>query len=98
MKGGERSQKTTICIPKQADEHVFQSFKQDHLPLVKHKGLSGLPHHCYLKFYTDWLKVTFQGETETAVRLGIKSWFADMGLSTSDCIWGLLFLLLTECP
>ena len=50
-----------------------------------------------MKFYTDWLKVTFQGEAETSVRLGIKSWFADVGLSTSDSIWG-LFLLLTECP
>ena len=50
-----------------------------------------------MKFYTDWLKVTFQEEAETSVRLGIKSWFADMGLSTSDSIWG-LFLLLTECP
>ena len=41
-------------------------------------------------FQIDWLKVTFLAEGETAVRLGIKSWFADMGLSTSDSIWGLL--------
>ena len=28
----------------------------------------------------------------TALRLGVKSWFADVGLSASDSIWGLFFL------
>ena len=41
------------------------------------------------------VKVTFLGEAETAVRLGVKSWFGDVNLSTSDLIFG-LFLLLTE--
>lgn len=30
----------------------------------------------------DWLKVTFLGESEMA----IKSWFADMGISRNDSI------------
>ena len=33
------------------------------------------------QFQTDWLKVTFLQEVETAVRLGIKSWFGDVGLA-----------------
>ena len=41
------------------------------------------------KFQIVWLKVTFLGEVETAVRLGVKSWFADVELSTSDSILGL---------
>lgn len=40
----------------------------------------------------DWLKFAFLGEAETEVRLGIMSWFADMGLRTSDSILGLLSL------
>jgi len=32
------------------------------------------------------------GGAETAIMLGIKSWFADMVLSTSDSILDLLFL------
>lgn len=35
----------------------------------------------------DSLKVTFLGETDTAVGLDIKSWFVDLALSTSDSIW-----------
>lgn len=40
----------------------------------------------------DWVKATstFQGEAETIIRVGINSWFADMGLSISDSISGLL--------
>ena len=44
------------------------------------------------KFRIDWLKVTFLGEAETATSLGSKSWFADVGFSTSDSILGLLVL------
>lgn len=44
------------------------------------------------QFQIDWLKVTFLGEAETAVRLGIRYWFADVGLSTGDSTLGLLFL------
>ena len=44
------------------------------------------------KFQIDWFKITFLGEIDTAVRLGIKSWLADMRLSTSDSILGLLSL------
>ena len=47
------------------------------------------------KFQTGLVKITFLGEAETAVRLGIRSWFADMGLSTSDSILGLLSLFFT---
>ena len=43
------------------------------------------------KFQDD--KITFLGEAETVrFMLGFKSWFADMGLSTSDSILGLLSL------
>ena len=38
------------------------------------------------------VKIPFLGGAKTAVGLGIKSWFADMGFSTRDSIWGLLFL------
>lgn len=37
------------------------------------------------------LKDAFLGEAKTTIRLSIKSWFADLELSTSDSIWGLLF-------
>ena len=41
----------------------------------------------------DWpVKTTFLGEVVTAIRLAIKSWFADVGFSTSDSILSLLFL------
>lgn len=40
-----------------------------------------------------WLvKDHIPGEAKTAVRLGIKSWFAGMGLGISDCIFALLSL------
>lgn len=38
------------------------------------------------KVQVGWLKVTFQEEVKT--KLGIKSWFAAMGLKTRDSIWG----------
>lgn len=41
--------------------------------------------------------MTFLGEAETAIRLDIKAWFADVGLSTSDSTLGqlsLFFLML----
>ena len=38
----------------------------------------------------DWFKIIFLRVVKIAVRLGIKSWFADLGLSTSDSILGLL--------
>lgn len=44
-------------------------------------------------FPIDWLKFTFLGRAATAVRLGLKSGFADLGLNTSDSILGLLSLL-----
>ena len=40
--------------------------------------------------------MSLRESSETAVRLGIKSWFPDMGLSTSHSFWGLLFLLFSE--
>lgn len=41
----------------------------------------------------DRLKVTYLGEAETTIRLGIKSWFADRGVSTIDSVRGLLSFL-----
>ena len=43
---------------------------------------------------SDWLiKITFLGKVETAVKSGIKSWFADVGFGTSNTILGLWFSL-----
>ena len=44
------------------------------------------------KFQANRFKMSSLEDTETVIRLGIKSWFADVGLSTSDSIRGLLFL------
>ena len=30
------------------------------------------------KFQTDWFKISFLGEAETAIKLVIKFWFSDM--------------------
>ena len=43
------------------------------------------------KFKIVWLKLPSLGEVEIAVRLGVKSWFADVGLSRSDSTLGLFF-------
>lgn len=48
-----------------------------------------------MKFQIDWLNITFLGEAETIVRSGIKFWFADVELSTSDSILGLFLLILS---
>lgn len=40
------------------------------------------------KLHIDWFKTLFLGEVNIALRLGIKCWFADLGLSTSDSIFG----------
>lgn len=34
--------------------------------------------------HVAWLEIAFLGDVEVAVRLGVKSWFANVGLSTSD--------------
>lgn len=39
------------------------------------------------------VKVTFLGGDEIAIRIGSKSWFADLGLRTRDSIVDLLSLL-----
>lgn len=44
----------------------------------------------------DWFKLTVLGEVETAVRLGMKSRFAYVRLSTGDCILGLLSLFFNK--
>lgn len=49
------------------------------------------------KFQIDWLRIYSWEEVKTAVRLGIRSWVADVGLSISDSIMGLLSLF-TESP
>ena len=38
-----------------------------------------------------WVKIPLLVKAETAVRLGIKSGFGNMGFSTSDTIWGAWF-------
>lgn len=43
------------------------------------------------KLQIDWFKTVFLGEVNIALRLGIKCWFADLGLSTSDSIFGPVF-------
>lgn len=40
------------------------------------------------KLQIDWFKTLFLGEVNIALRLGIKCWFADLGLSTGDSIFG----------
>lgn len=45
------------------------------------------------QFQVHWVTVAFLGEAESTVMLGIKSWFAHMGLSTSGSVLGLLFVL-----
>lgn len=35
------------------------------------------------------VKIIFLEEAETAVRLGMDSWFADVGLGTDNCVLGL---------
>lgn len=42
------------------------------------------------KFQIVWIKIVFLGEVEATIKLGIKSWFGDMGINTSDSIWSLL--------
>lgn len=44
------------------------------------------------KFQINGLRVPFLGEADSAIRLGLPSWFADMGFGTSDSIWSLLSL------
>lgn len=39
-------------------------------------------------FQIYYFKITFLGEVGTTIRLGIRSSFADMGLSTNDSILG----------
>ena len=48
------------------------------------------------KFKIVWLKLPSLGEVEIAVRLGVKSWFADVGLSRSDSTLGLFFFFFFE--
>lgn len=54
-------------------------FRQGYSP----KGGKGLSGDCFLvltrKFQLDQIKVTFLRKLKTIVRLGIKSWFTDVG-------------------
>ena len=67
-------------------------FRQSHLPKGNQRGL---PVEYLLqltkKCQVGWLEVTFLGKVDTAIQLGIKTWFAAVGLgpNTSDSIWGL---------
>ena len=45
------------------------------------------------KFQIYYFKIIFLGQIEIAIRLGIESWFSDVGFSTSDSIVGLLSFL-----
>ena len=64
-------------------------FKQDHLPLGKERDLSGGLTHQYSP-----VKIIFLKGTETTMRLGIKSWFANIGLRTSDSTGSCCFFLI----
>lgn len=46
-------------------------------------------------FHIDWFKIPFLGEAESIIKLGIRSQFGDMGLSTSDSILNLRSLFQT---
>ena len=47
----------------------------------------------------DWpIKITFLGEIVTAIKLGIKSCFIDVELSTSDAISGPGFVFFFQIP
>ena len=81
---------SSIVIQGYRDTYFFSSF----IPLIFLWGIKGVYQAgtslvLTKKFQIVRLKVTFLGEVETAVRLGVKSWFADVGLSTSDSILGL---------
>ena len=41
-------------------------------------------------FQRDWFKIPLLGDTKTAIKLGIRSWFGDLGFSISDFILALL--------
>ena len=40
-----------------------------------------------LTFQTDWLKSLLLGEVETVFKLGVKSWFGDVGLAQENPFW-----------
>lgn len=45
------------------------------------------------RFETDWLKAIFLGKDESAIRLGSKSWLADVGFRVTDStldLWSLI--------
>lgn len=45
------------------------------------------------KFQMVWFKIKLLGEVETAVRLGTKSWFAEVAFSIADSILDMLIFL-----
>lgn len=56
-------------------------FQEGYLPLGKRRGLSGRRALCADQATPDWLvKGHILWEAETVVRLGMKSWFAGVGL------------------
>lgn len=46
-----------------------------------------LPHYCWSE-NSRLIRITFLGEAEIAIKLGIKSQFADVGLRIGDSILG----------
>lgn len=66
-------------------EGVFQARSPCHLKITSVVWIR--------KLQANRFKMSSLEDTETVIRLGIKSWFVDVGLSTSDSIRGLLFLV-----
>ena len=64
---------------------------QAKLPSLRGQGRRGFiwqtPHWLIRKSQTDWFKIPFLGGAETALRLGIKSWFAGWGLARVTPFW-----------
>ena len=63
------------------------------------RGLSSrLPPSCWPSNsgLTGWLKVSFLGEAETAIRVSVRNGFADMRLSRSDSPSGACYLLFND--
>lgn len=58
-------------------------FRQSHLPSVEGRGpITPITLLVLLrKFCTHWFKIPLLREAESKIRLGSKSWFADLGLS-----------------
>ena len=79
------SQKIELCgslttkeLKKKHSSRLVDYFRQGHLFLGERRGSHQADYHLTSvtrKFQTDSFKIPFLGETETAVKLGINSWW-----------------------